>query len=195
MLAKQVSKYQNLSIVEMYNSIAMCNYSKHGYGHLGRNSFYWVYDAQPSVLSDVYRILVVYHKDYYSPSVYILSDDMSQLSKAPHLYDRDKIKLCLYYPKGNQEWTKRDSLCNTIVAWTNLWLYYYEEWLYSGKWKGGGIHPPPKVEEVEEKKLSPLKRIRGNKNNRNNKNRRALNYINRIYKNQKEKLIQLKGKK
>jgi len=195
MLAKQVSKYQNLSIIEIYNSIAMCNHTRHGYGHLGTNSFYWVYDAQPSALSDIYRILVVYHKDYYSPYVYILSDDISQLSKAPHLYDREKIRLCLYYPTGNEEWTKRDSLCNTIVAWTNLWLYYYEEWLYSGEWKGGGIHPPPKVEEVEEKKLSPLKRIRGNKNRRKNKNSKAVNYINRIYKNQKEKLILSKGKK
>ncbi len=189
MLAKGVSKYQNLSIIEMYNSIAMCNLSKHGYGHLGKNSFYWVYDAQPNVLSDVYRILVVYHKDQYSPAVYVLSDDISELSKAPHLYDREKIKLCLYYPIGNKEWTKRDSLCNTIVAWTYLWLYYYEEWLYSGKWKGGGAHPSSKAEEVEEKKTSSLKRIRGYKNKRKNKNSKAENYINRVYKKEKEKYI------
>jgi len=192
MSIKSVSKYQNLSIVEMYNSISMCHLSKHGYGHLGKNSFYWVYDAQPSALSDVYRILVIYHKDYYSPAVYILSDDISQLSKAPHLYDREKIKLCLYYPTGNKKWTRRDSLCNTIVAWTYLWLYFYEEWLYSKEWKGGGIHPPPKVDEVEEKKLSPLKKIRAQKKKKRNTN--ALNYINRIYKKSMLEYLKTKDK-
>lgn len=190
MLAKGVSKYQNLSTFEMYQSIAMCDLSKHGYGHRNNDSFYWVFDAQPSPLSEVYKILVVYHKEHYSPWVYILTDDISQLSKAPHLYDREKIRLCLYYPTGNEEWTKRDSLCNTIVAWTYLWLYYYEEWLYSGEWKGGGIHPNPREEEVQENKLSPLKRIRGTKLKKKSKSNKAVNYINRIYKKQKEKLYE-----
>ncbi len=179
MLAKGVSKYHNLSILEMYQSIAMCDLSKHGQGHRNTDSFYWIFDAQPTPLSEIYKILVIYHKDLYSPWVYILSDDISQLSKAPHLYDREKIRLCLYYPAGSNEWTKRDSLCNTIIAWTYLWLYYYEEWLYSGEWKGGGIHPDLKDEEVE-KKLSPLKKIRRQKKKKRNTN--ALNYINRIYK-------------
>ena len=192
MLAKGVSRYRKLSVAEMYQSIAKCNLSKHGNGHLNSNSFYWVYDAKPNALSDIYRILVVYHKDYYYPSVYILSNDISQLSKAPHLYDREKIKLCLYYPTDNNKWTKKDSLCNTIVAWTYLWLYYYEEWLYSREWKGGGIHPNPEDEEVR-KKLSPLKKIRGKINKSKKKNRNALNYINRIYKKSMSEYLKSKG--
>jgi hypothetical protein len=27
------------------------------------------------------------------------------------------------------------------VPWTALWLFYFEEWLTSDDWKGGGIHP------------------------------------------------------
>ena len=40
----------------------------------------------------------------------------------------------------------------------------------------------------EEKKLSPLKRLRGNINKKK-KNIRANNYINRIYKREKDKAI------
>ncbi len=192
MLAKGVSKYHNLSILKMYQSIAMCDLSKHGHGHRNDNSFYWIFDAQPTPLSKICKILVIYHKDLYSPWVYILSDDTSQLSKAPHLYDRKKIRLCLYYPQSDNEWTKRDSLCNTIVAWTYLWLYYYEEWLYSGEWKGGGIHPNPKVNNEIEKKLSPLKKIRGLKNKNNKRTNNSLNYINRIYKKSMSEYIKQK---
>jgi hypothetical protein len=35
----------------------------------------------------------------------------------------------------------------TIVPWAILWLFYYEEWLVSDDWKGGGEHPhAPEVE-------------------------------------------------
>jgi hypothetical protein len=28
----------------------------------------------------------------------------------------------------------------TIVPWTAVWLFYFEEWLTSDEWKGGGVH-------------------------------------------------------
>ena len=32
-------------------------------------------------------------------------------------------------------------LDQTIVPWAILWLFYFEEWLISNEWKGGGLHP------------------------------------------------------
>lgn len=32
-------------------------------------------------------------------------------------------------------------LDHTVVPWTLLWLFYFEEWLESNDWKGGGVHP------------------------------------------------------
>ena len=29
-------------------------------------------------------------------------------------------------------------IANTIVHWAIEWLYYYENWVYTGKWLGGG---------------------------------------------------------
>jgi hypothetical protein len=33
-------------------------------------------------------------------------------------------------------------LDQTVVPWTSLWLFYFEDWLASNEWKGGGEHPP-----------------------------------------------------
>ena len=35
-------------------------------------------------------------------------------------------------------------LDQTIVPWAILWLFYFEEWLSSNEWKGGGMHPEEK---------------------------------------------------
>jgi hypothetical protein len=32
-------------------------------------------------------------------------------------------------------------LDQTVVPWAILWLFYFEEWLTSNEWKGGGMHP------------------------------------------------------
>lgn len=29
-------------------------------------------------------------------------------------------------------------IANTIVPWTSEWLFYYEIWLATGQWHGGG---------------------------------------------------------
>jgi hypothetical protein len=43
-------------------------------------------------------------------------------------------------PRAGQ-WTPEKSIAATIVPWTILWLFYFEEWLLSNEWKGGGFHP------------------------------------------------------
>lgn len=48
--------------------------------------------------------------------------------------------LCLYHPKY-REFNGTDFLCDTIIPWTSLWLYYYEVWHLTDEWLGGGEHP------------------------------------------------------
>jgi hypothetical protein len=31
----------------------------------------------------------------------------------------------------------------TFVPWATTWLYYFEDWLITDEWKGGGRHPDP----------------------------------------------------
>lgn len=28
-----------------------------------------------------------------------------------------------------------------LIPWIATWFYYFEEWLVSDEWKGGGVHP------------------------------------------------------
>ncbi len=57
--------------------------------------------------------------------------------KVPHMYKDGS--LCLFYPKYC-EWNYSDSWAETLIPWTSLWLFYYELWLQTGEWLGGGVH-------------------------------------------------------
>lgn len=57
--------------------------------------------------------------------------------KVPHMYYDGS--LCLFYSDYN-EWKYSDSWADTLVPWACLWLYYYEIWLITDEWLGGGIH-------------------------------------------------------
>lgn len=62
----------------------------------------------------------------------------------PHVYwNRDDLRLpylCLFDP-FNCEWSPADLLAETTVPWTARYLYFYEGWLLTGRWLGGGRHP------------------------------------------------------
>jgi hypothetical protein len=62
--------------------------------------------------------------------------------RIPHIYSEAPLRLCLYLP-GTGEWERHLRIDQTIVPWTYLWLGYFEEWLWSNEWKGGGKHPEP----------------------------------------------------
>lgn len=57
----------------------------------------------------------------------------------PHIY-HNPDRLCLYLP-GTVQWDASKRLDLTIIPWTHLWLIYFEEWIVSDDWKGGGKHP------------------------------------------------------
>lgn len=62
----------------------------------------------------------------------------------PHIYVNQKNPslpfLCLFDPY-NREWSTSDLIADTTVPWTARYLYFYEGWLLTGKWLGGGRHP------------------------------------------------------
>ena len=93
----------------------------------------------PSPMSDEYTVELRYRapKD---PDVRVLSPQLRRWNdeSIPHMYEQER--LCLHRP-SRSEWTPSDLLSSTIVPWTELWLYFYEIWLISGTWHGGGEHP------------------------------------------------------
>jgi hypothetical protein len=60
-----------------------------------------------------------------------------------HIYrddDGDGFRLCLYDPRKD-EWSPERLIADTVLPWASEWLFYYEGWLVTGEWTGGGTHP------------------------------------------------------
>ena len=112
-----------------------------GSGAVRRGHLHWRCCIQPSPLGRDYYILISY-ADGGSPNVMVTAPDLEALAAGrplPHVY-HDPLRLCLSLP-GSGQWTPSKRIDRTIVPWTYLWLYYFEEWLGSDEWKGGGEHP------------------------------------------------------
>jgi hypothetical protein len=113
-----------------------------GSGSLGPGRLIWRFVTSPTALSKRYRLRLEY-RQYSSPAVFVEEPDLIDLAdgrRLPHVYEQSPPRLCLYLP-SNGEWTSSMRIDQTIVPWAILWLFYFEEWLASNEWKGGGVHP------------------------------------------------------
>lgn len=113
-----------------------------GDGELSAGRLTWRYSASPFPLSRDYDIRVEFRQNGRT-AVFVDGPDLHALAEGrniPHLYSERPPKLCLYLP-GTSEWRPWMRLDQTVVPWTALWLFYFEEWLGSDDWKGGGVHP------------------------------------------------------
>lgn len=116
-----------------------------GHGQVRRGELTWEFDARPSPLSRSYQLRIRF-KSYGLPEVTVLSPDLNELAAGkylPHVYSTKPVRLCLYFP-SHDEWTLDKSIAETIVPWAYLWLMYFEHWLATGEWQGGGKHPGEK---------------------------------------------------
>lgn len=115
--------------------------------------FWFEFSVKPTPVSQIYRILFIKFKGYH-PDVYLLypmfPNEQNGIKPVPHRYNYETQELCLTFP-NYKEW-KGSTLPDNYIPWTTLWLYYYEEWLYSGEWKGGGLEPSdPEVIEIKKR--------------------------------------------
>lgn len=99
-------------------------------------------DAQPRV--QVIDPLLEPHPDYEEGPI-------------PHVYVSDKYPnmpyLCLFSP-ALREWGADDFIADTTMFWADEWLYFYEGWLVTKKWRGGGRHPNRAMDE--EKRIAAI---------------------------------------
>ena len=113
-----------------------------GLGRVRHGRLTWQWQAQPSPISRIYQVRLECDAKG-NPDVFVDAPDIRMLARGrriPHLYSQEQCQLCLFLP-GSGQWNPRKLLANTIVPWASLWLFYYEEWLWSDEWKGGGEHP------------------------------------------------------
>ena len=103
--------------------------------------FRWKGNVQPTPLSVLYTISIIYNSlDFSSPAARVITHPLRTFNgePPPHMYDSER--LCLYLPKAG-EWEGSKFIAYTVLPWTSLWLYFYELWLITGRWLGGGKHP------------------------------------------------------
>lgn len=100
--------------------------------------------VQPLPLSQVYRVRIEYRLGD-PPRTWVEDPplrDRGDVKPIPHVYPGPRP--CLYWPAAS-EWTPCQSIADTIVPWLLEWLAFYESWLATGEWQGGGVgHPPAK---------------------------------------------------
>jgi hypothetical protein len=117
-----------------------------GDGDVRGGDLTWLFEASPTPLSRNYRVCIKLTQGQ-SPRIVIEDPNLVELAggrKLPHVYGEAPVSLCLYHPQ-RREWTPADRLDLTVVPWIYLWLFFFEEWLTSDDWKGGGEHPEPGV--------------------------------------------------
>jgi hypothetical protein len=105
------------------------------------------FSISPTVFSRLYHCVLLL-TPARSPQMFVVGPDLRALAAGrplPHIYHYDgpAVRLCLWLPRKN-EWLPQMRLLETYVAWTSEWLNYFEEWLVTGEWAGGGEHPPPR---------------------------------------------------
>lgn len=104
----------------------------------------------PSAMSRSYRCMLKVHRKH-APEMLVLEPDLKVLAREkpiPHIYSNASkgTKLCLWLP-GNGEWHHNMPFDETLFPWTAEWLNYFEEWLTTGVWAGGGAHPNSGLKE------------------------------------------------
>jgi len=113
-----------------------------GKGSLRKGRLVWEYSARPTPLSREYAVRIVYQQGN-TPEVFVVDPDLTEISGGrtlPHVYSQKPVRLCLYLPNTG-EWSPAMAISDTLVPWTALWLFYFEDWLSTNTWNGGGKHP------------------------------------------------------
>lgn len=104
------------------------------------------FSMAPTPMSRSYRCLLKVPRSGF-PEMIILEPELKLLAGGrpiPHVYPHNNkgTKLCLWLPSAG-EWKSSMRFDETYLPWTAEWLDYFEEWLETDAWAGGGAHPGP----------------------------------------------------
>ena len=125
-----------------------------GAGTLAPGRLSWRCVVRPMPLSRDYHLRVDYKADGL-PEMFVESPDLTALAdgkRIPHLYKREHpVELCLFMARRG-DWNASRSIAEQVLPWAVTWLFYFEDWLATGEWKGGGEHPALRPASGKERK-------------------------------------------
>ena len=156
-MASKGQYYKNSPLTLIQQKVALCLAYKGANCSIDKKKgqLFWSGKITPTALSKEYTVVLVYHPGN-SPKVWVIGEELEKLDDPnfPHKFYVDvkskMVRICLY---RYSEFNSSKLLANTIIPWTVEWLYYYELWLATGEWLGGGEHPEtgkPKTENTNE---------------------------------------------
>ena len=125
---------------------------------LGRGFLVAQGEVRPSPLSRVYTIDIRYALK--SPlKVRVRAPALDEIDggeqQRPHTFPDGS--LCLYRAKRG-DWSYSDSIARYVIPWISEWLLFYEIWVATGSWEGGGEHPGARATESRMRVSSSLQR-------------------------------------
>jgi hypothetical protein len=136
-----------------------------------------VWEGTVRPVCQTYRIRIVYFSRRYFPgwdldnpylSVFVVDppigpDPRGTGEKPQHVYSYRRPPafpaLCVFDPKDDN-WQPSEYIVDRIIPWTIKWLFFHEEWVASGVWKGGGRHPELPEPCLTQHDLDPESRAR-----------------------------------
>ena len=137
---------QPLSLLTQRALLAQCFPS--GVTTIQRSALTWQGTVQPTAISHSYTIRLDYplgelpKVSLLTPVAQAMADEVMPGRIIPHVYSHNHpIQLCVYHP-SKREWRRDMPLATTVVPWTIMWLSYFEDWVITDEWSGGGEHPP-----------------------------------------------------
>jgi hypothetical protein len=108
-------------------------------------------ELSPTAASRIYTCEIHLRPGLSIPKIFVVNPDLRALAGArdlPHIYTHNGrgTRLCLWRPM-RQEWHWSMKLSETCIPWTLRWLWYFEDWLHSNEWAGGGEHPDLRIDQ------------------------------------------------
>ncbi len=98
----------------------------------------WRGRMQPSPISRSYLVEMKYRLGT-TPRVRVVSRLRTRIGESlPHVWNHSYRVLCLH---ERDDWNPGMLIANTTVPWAAEWLFFYELWLVTGDWDGGGHWP------------------------------------------------------
>ena len=106
-------------------------------GSVRKDRLVWTGRIQPTVRSITYTVRITMHLGR-RPDIIVLDPPLERRDgeALPHVFPGDK--LCVY---SGDQWDPSKPLSTTVLPWMAEWLYFYELWLPTGTWFGGGHEP------------------------------------------------------
>lgn len=113
-----------------------------GQGALRKSRLFWNMEILPHVLAHRYKCRLEYSLNAY-PDFYCLEPALTELAAGrplPHVYSRDEPTSMCLFRRDYECWNDSMLLAKVVVPLAFYWLANFEEWLFSGEWRGGGTH-------------------------------------------------------